>query len=97
MKGLFDKYWKTALFTVVGAGLGLAYWRLVGCTTGSCPLTANWHTSTLFGGLIGMLAAPARKTSRKSNSDDGPGNNNLDDRSGNNNLDDGPGNPDNPA
>jgi hypothetical protein len=61
MKRIFDKYWKTALFTVIGAGLGFAYWRFVGCSSGTCPLTANWHTSTLMGGLIGMLATPSRK------------------------------------
>ncbi len=65
MKKIFDRYWKTALFTVVGAGIGFAYWRFVGCSSGTCPLTANWHTSTLMGGLIGMLASPAKgKTAR---------------------------------
>jgi hypothetical protein len=61
MKNIFDKYWKTGLFTVVGAALGFAYWRFVGCSSGSCPLTAHWHTSTLMGGLIGMLATPRAK------------------------------------
>jgi hypothetical protein len=51
------------LFTLAGALAGFAYWRFVGCTSGSCPLTANWHTSVLFGGLIGMLAVPAKKSS----------------------------------
>ena len=59
MKKIYRKYWKTATFTVLGAGIGFAYWRFIGCTGGSCPLTANWHTSTLIGGLIGMLATPA--------------------------------------
>ena len=61
MKRIIDKYWKTALFTLAGAGIGFAYWRFIGCTSGTCPLTANWHTSTLFGGLIGMLAVPTKK------------------------------------
>jgi hypothetical protein len=65
MKRIFDKYWKTALFTVIGAGLGFAYWRFVGCSSGTCPLTANWHTSTLMGGLVGMLAAPSRNKTSK--------------------------------
>ena len=60
MKALFLKYRKTALFTLIGAMIGFAYWRIIGCTSGSCPLTANWHTSTLFGGLIGMLAFSSR-------------------------------------
>jgi hypothetical protein len=61
MRKIINTYWKPALFTLVGAGLGFAYWRFVGCSTGTCPLTANWHTSVLMGGLIGMLAVPARK------------------------------------
>jgi hypothetical protein len=47
------------MFTVIGAGLGLAYWKFIGCTSGTCPLTSNWHTSTFFGGLIGFLAVPS--------------------------------------
>ena len=62
MKRIFERYWKTGLFTLVGAALGFAYWRFVGCNSGTCPLTANWHTSTLMGGLIGMLATPKAKT-----------------------------------
>ncbi len=68
MKKIFDTYWKTGLFMLVGAGLGFAYWRFVGCTSGTCPLTANWHTSTLMGGLIGMLAVPSRKKTAGNNS-----------------------------
>jgi hypothetical protein len=59
MSNIFNRYWKTLLFTAVGAGVGFAYWRFIGCSTGSCPITANWTSSTLMGGLIGMLAAPA--------------------------------------
>ena len=59
MNNLINRYWRTALFTVIGAGVGFAYWRFIGCSTGTCPLTANWTSSTLMGGLVGMLAAPA--------------------------------------
>ena len=65
MSTLIGKYWKTALFGFIGAGLGFAYWRFIGCTSGSCPLTANWHTSVLFGGLIGVLAVPAKRKNIK--------------------------------
>ena len=61
MRKLAQKYWKQALFTLIGAGLGFAYWKFIGCNSGTCPLTSNWHTTTLFGGLIGMLAVPGRK------------------------------------
>ena len=61
MRKLAQKYWKQVLFTFIGAGLGFAYWKFIGCNSGTCPLTSNWHTTTLFGGLIGMLAVPGRK------------------------------------
>jgi hypothetical protein len=59
MNSFVNRYWKTALFTLLGAGIGFAYWRFIGCNSGTCPITANWTSSTLMGGLIGMLAAPA--------------------------------------
>ena len=61
MKKFAQKYKKHLLFAVLGATLGFAYWRFVGCTSGTCPLTSNWHTSVLFGSLIGFLAVPDRK------------------------------------
>lgn len=44
-------YWPIA----VGAVGGYAYYRLIGCRTGACPLTANPWISTLYGALIGFL------------------------------------------
>ena len=61
MSSLINRYWRTALFTLVGAGVGFVYWRFIGCTSGTCPITANWTSSTVMGGLIGLLAAPALK------------------------------------
>ena len=63
MNTIFRKYWKTALFTLLGAVLGFAYWRIIGCSSGTCPLTSNWHTTVLFGGIIGYLAVPAKNKS----------------------------------
>ena len=70
MRKIIEKYRKTLLFVVVGAGIGFAYWRIVGCSSGTCAITANWHTSTLMGGLIGMLVVPSKGKSDKSNSDE---------------------------
>ncbi len=39
----------------IGAVLGYIYYRLVGCPTGSCPITRNPYTSTLYGAVIGLL------------------------------------------
>lgn len=42
---------------VVGGGLGFAYHKWVGCSTGACPLTANPFISTLYGLVLGALVA----------------------------------------
>jgi hypothetical protein len=40
-----------------GAGLGLGWYKLAGCATGTCPLSSNPFLSTLFGALVGVLIA----------------------------------------
>jgi hypothetical protein len=42
---------------VVGGGLGFGWYKLVGCSTGTCPLTSNPFISTLYGGVVGALVA----------------------------------------
>lgn len=42
---------------VVGGGLGFAYYRFVGCSTGACPLMSNPWISSIYGGVIGLLIA----------------------------------------
>ncbi len=42
---------------VLGGGLGFAYYKFVGCSTGSCPLTSNPFISTLYGMAVGALIA----------------------------------------
>jgi hypothetical protein len=42
---------------LVGAGLGFGWHKLVGCSTGACPLTSNPFISTLYGLAIGVLVA----------------------------------------
>jgi hypothetical protein len=49
--------WRSLLFVLGGAALGLAYQRLIGCRTGACPITSNPYVSTLYGALIGLLAS----------------------------------------
>lgn len=43
------------LFILAGAVVGFAYHRLVGCSTGGCPITSNPYVSTLFGAVLGYL------------------------------------------
>jgi hypothetical protein len=40
---------------VVGGGLGFAYYKFVGCSTGTCPLTSDPFISTLYGMVAGAL------------------------------------------
>lgn len=40
---------------VVGAGVGLAMYKFVGCRTGACPLTGNPWIAMFIWGLMGVL------------------------------------------
>ena len=42
---------------VVGTVLGFAYQKLVGCRTGTCPLTATPLRTMLYGGVMGLIWA----------------------------------------
>ncbi len=42
---------------VVGAALGFAYQKLVGCRTGTCPLTATPLRTMIYGGVMGLIWA----------------------------------------
>ena len=43
---------------VIGAALGFAMYKFVGCRTGACPLTGNPFISmAIYGGIGAMLAA----------------------------------------
>jgi hypothetical protein len=39
----------------VGAALGFAYYKFVGCASGACPITSNPFISTIYGAIIGAL------------------------------------------
>ena len=40
---------------VLGAVAGFLYWKLVGCTSGTCAITSKPLNSTLYGALMGGL------------------------------------------
>lgn len=48
------------LGAVIGAAIGFAMYRFVGCKTGACPLTANPWVAMMLWGLIGALAAAGK-------------------------------------
>ena len=47
--------YSTLLGVTLGGLGGYAWYRLVGCQSGACPITARWYTSSLYGALIGFL------------------------------------------
>ena len=45
------------LGAVVGGGLGFALYKVVGCSSGACPLTSNPILSTIYGSILGAWFA----------------------------------------
>ncbi len=43
------------LFVIAGGIAGYIYWLKVGCSSGTCPITSQWHNTTLYGGVMGYL------------------------------------------
>ncbi|HZL11752.1 MAG TPA: DUF6132 family protein [Prolixibacteraceae bacterium] len=48
-------FWIKVIFSAFGAVGGFLYWKLVGCTTGTCPIQSVWYFSTLWGMAMGYL------------------------------------------
>jgi hypothetical protein len=46
---------KIIVGVVVGGVLGFGYYKVVGCSSGACPLTSNPWSSTLYGMILGAL------------------------------------------
>jgi hypothetical protein len=40
-----------------GAALGFLYYSLIGCRTGTCPLTSTLYGTLIYGGVLGSLVA----------------------------------------
>ena len=56
MRQLLFKY--RILLTIILLGMtgGYIYWRFVGCSSGTCPITSHWYSSVAVGGVFGYLA-----------------------------------------
>lgn len=48
---------RTIIGAVLGGALGFGWYKVVGCSTGTCPLTSNPIISTLYGAVLGALLA----------------------------------------
>jgi len=60
------KYKNYLIGIALGALAGFLYWRFVGCSSGTCPITSKWINSTLYGALMGaLLGSSTKKESRK--------------------------------
>jgi hypothetical protein len=46
---------KMMIGALVGGALGFLYYKKIGCPTGSCPITSNPFSSTIYGVVIGFL------------------------------------------
>jgi len=49
------RYGWTLLGIVAGMVGGYLYWRYVGCTTGTCPITSSPVNSSIWGAAMGGL------------------------------------------
>lgn len=62
IKVFIKKNWLTLVGILVGAIGGYLYWRYVGCSTGTCPITSSPVNSTLWGAVMGGLLLNLFKT-----------------------------------
>lgn len=60
----------------IGLAAGWACWYYVGCYYGTCPITSRPLNSTLYGGVLGWLAAGIIKSSEKTTKTENQSNSN---------------------
>ena len=54
---LLKKYKKDLIGIALGAIAGFFYWKLIGCSSGTCAITSKPFNSSLYGALMGFLVA----------------------------------------
>jgi len=55
MKNLLKAHRFSFILALVGAICGFLYWRFVGCSSGTCPITSHWYTMGIYGAIMGYL------------------------------------------
>lgn len=46
---------KLLIAIIIGGVLGFAYYKIVGCSSGACPITSNPWISTVYGAVAGAV------------------------------------------
>lgn len=59
MKFLTKSWLRPVLGIALGALAGLGYYYLIGCGSGTCPITANPITTMIYTALAGLLLSGA--------------------------------------
>ena len=54
-KDLMKKIIKPIIGVVLGGVAGFLYWKFVGCSSGTCPITSSPLYSSLYGATMGGL------------------------------------------
>ena len=62
IKAFLKKNRLTFIGLVIGAVGGFLYWKYVGCTSGTCPITSSPVNTTLWGAVMGGLLLNLFKT-----------------------------------
>lgn len=69
LNSFMKKYGLAVIGAVVGAIGGFLYWRFVGCSSGSCPITSSPYMSTIWGAVIGGLLFDLFKKRKRSDNE----------------------------
>jgi ABC-type long-subunit fatty acid transport system fused permease/ATPase subunit len=54
-KSLFQKNKLYIIGAVIGAISGFAYWKFIGCQSGTCKITSSPLNSTMYFAILGAL------------------------------------------
>ena len=69
MKNFIHKNKYALIMLIPGAIGGYLYWKYIGCTTGTCPITSIWYNSTLYGIILGFVLGNLVDERRKKKKD----------------------------
>lgn len=50
---------KIIIGVAIGGVLGFLYYKLIGCSSGTCPITSKPLNSIIYGAVMGLLVSQA--------------------------------------